>query len=128
MFKQITLTVSLSPPLSLSICPYRPSHLVQPYSCTEMATARKNSLFVSLERKDFKIFNYLSLLKSKFTFIGNSVLSTENDINMRLARAWIAIDKLSIIWKSNFSDKIKHFFPGSGCVSSTIWMHHMDAI
>ena len=33
-----------------------------------------------------------------------------NDINMRLANAWTAIDRLSIIWKSVLSDKIKRNF------------------
>ena len=42
-------------------------------------------------------------------------------------KAWTAIDRLSIIWKSNQSDKIKHIFPNSGRVNSTIWMHNMDA-
>ena len=41
----------------------------------------------------------------------SSVSSTENDINMRLAKAWMAIDRLSIIWKSDLSDEIKlNFF------------------
>ena len=51
-----------------------------------------------------------------------SILSIENDFNVRLAKAWTAIDRLSIIWKSNLSDKIKaQFFPSSDRVSSTIW-------
>ena len=39
---------------------------------------------------------YMKLV-DKFTYIGNSVSSTENDINMRLAKAWTAIDRLSVI-------------------------------
>ena len=35
---------------------------------------------------------------------------TETDINTRLANAWIAIDKLSVIWKSDLTDKIKRSF------------------
>ena len=38
---------------------------------------------------------------------GSSVSSTEKDINIWLAKAWTTIDRLSIIWKSNLSDKIK---------------------
>ena len=45
-------------------------------------------------------------LVDKFTYLGNSVESTEKDIDTRLTKAWTAIDKLSIIWKSDLTDKI----------------------
>ena len=62
------------------------------------------------------------------TYLGSSVSSTEKDINMQLAKAWIAIDRLLIIWKSDWTDKIKRsFFPSSGHVDTGIWMHYMDA-
>ena len=35
----------------------------------------------------------------KFTYLRISVSSTETDINMRLAKAWTAINRLLIIWK-----------------------------
>ena len=60
-------------------------------------------------------------------YLGSSVSSTESDINMRLVKSWTPIDRLSIIWKSDLSDKIKQFLPSNGCVNSTIWMHHRDA-
>ena len=43
-------------------------------------------------------------------YFGSSVSSTESDINMYLAKAWTAIKRLLIIWKSDLSDKIKHNF------------------
>ena len=43
-------------------------------------------------------------------YLGSSISSNENDISMRLAKAWTAINRLSIIWKSNVSDEIKHNF------------------
>ena len=46
----------------------------------------------------------------KFMYLGSSVSSTKNDINECLAKAWTAIDRLSIIWKSDLSDKIKRKF------------------
>ena len=49
-------------------------------------------------------------LIDKFKYIGSSILSTENDINMQLSKAWTAIERLSIIWKSDLSDKIKRNF------------------
>ena len=41
---------------------------------------------------------------NKFTYLVSTISSTENDIDMWLAKAWIAINRLSIIWKSNLSD------------------------
>ena len=38
-------------------------------------------------------------LVDKFPYLGNSVSSTEKDIDTRLTKAWTAIDWLSIIWK-----------------------------
>ena len=49
-------------------------------------------------------------LIDKFTYLGSSVLSTEKDIETRLTKAWTAIDKLSIIWKPNLTDKMKRSF------------------
>ena len=49
-------------------------------------------------------------LVDKFTYLGSSVSSTEKDINTRLTKAWTAIDRLSIIWKSNLTDKMKRSF------------------
>ena len=46
----------------------------------------------------------------KFTYLGSSVSSTEKDIDTRLTKAWTAIDRLSIIWKSNLTDKMKCSF------------------
>ena len=46
----------------------------------------------------------------KFTYLGNSVSSTEKDIDTRLTKAWTAIDKLTIIWKSDLTGKMKCSF------------------
>ena len=47
-------------------------------------------------------------LVDKFTYLGSSVSSTQKDIDTRLTKAWTAINKLSTIWKSNLTDKMKH--------------------
>ena len=47
-------------------------------------------------------------LVDKFTYLGSSVSSIEKDT--RLTKAWIAIDRLSIVWKSNLTDKMKRSF------------------
>ena len=49
-------------------------------------------------------------LVDKFTYLGSSVSSTEKDIDTQQTKAWTAIDKLSIIWKSNLTDKMKRSF------------------
>ena len=46
-------------------------------------------------------------LVDKFTYLVSSVSFIESDVNMRLVKEWIAIDRLSIIWKFNLSDELK---------------------
>ena len=60
-------------------------------------------------------------LVEKFTYQGSSVSSTETDINTRLAKAWTAIDRLSIIWKSDLTDKIKRCFFKAAVVSILLY-------
>ena len=72
-------------------------------------------LHVNADKTEYMCFNQIgdiSTLKSgplklvdKFTYFGSSVSSTENDINTRLAKAWTAVERLSVIWKSNLTDK-----------------------
>ena len=49
-------------------------------------------------------------LVDKLTYLGSSVESTEKDIETRLTKAWTAINRLSIIWKSDLTDKMKRSF------------------
>ena len=42
-------------------------------------------------------------LVDKFTYLGSSVSSTEKDIDTQITKAWTAIDKLSVIWKSDLN-------------------------
>ena len=63
----------------------------------------------------------------KFTYQGSSVSSTEKDMDTRLTKAWTAIDRLSVIWKSDLTDKIKCNFFQAAVVSillygCTTWM------
>ena len=44
---------------------------------------------------------------ANFTYRGRSASSTEIDIDTRLTNTWTAIDKLSVIWKSDLTDKMK---------------------
>ena len=65
----------------------------------------------------FNLRSYISTLKGgplklvdKFTYLGSSVSSTKNNINMCLTKASTAINRVSVIWKLDLTDKIKHSF------------------
>ena len=60
-------------------------------------------------------------LVDKFTYQGSSVSSTEKDIDTRLMKAWTANDSLSIIWKSDLSDKMKRSFFQAAVVSILLY-------
>ena len=60
-------------------------------------------------------------LVDKFTYLGSSVSSIEKDIDTRLTNAWTAIDKLSIIWKSDLTDKMKRSFFEAAVVSILLY-------
>ena len=60
-------------------------------------------------------------LVDKFTYLGSSVSSTEKDINRRLTKAWTAIDRLSNIWKSDLTDKMKRSFFQAAVVSILLY-------
>ena len=87
--------------------------------CLEWA-AGGIGLHVNVDKKECMCFNQrgnISTLNSgplklvdKFTYFGNSISLTENDINMRLAKAWTAINRLSVICKSDLSNYIKCSF------------------
>ena len=60
-------------------------------------------------------------LVDKFTYLGSSVSSTEKDINTLIMKAWTAIDKLSVIWKSDLTDKMKCSFFQAAVVSILLY-------
>ena len=77
-------------------------------------------LHISVDKKEYMCFNQRDNISTrngsslklvdKFTFLGSSVSSTEKDINMQLAKAWIAINRLLVIWESDLTNKIKCSF------------------
>ena len=77
-------------------------------------------------------------LVDKFTYLGRSVSSTEKDINSQLTKGWAAIDRLSIIWRSDLTGKMKRsFFQAAvvtillyGCTTLTLnsWRKSWTAI
>ena len=47
---------------------------------------------------------------SRQVHLVSNISSTEYDVSIRLAKAWTTFDRLSIIWKSDLSNKIKKDF------------------
>ena len=73
------------------------------------------------QRGDISTLNDGALkLLDKFTYLESSVSSAEND-NMRLAKAWTAIDSLSVIWKSDLTDKRNISFFQAAVVSILLY-------
>ena len=105
---------------SLQRCPEQPSG-----SIGLDVNADKTEYMCLNERDDISTQNGSSLkLVDMFTYLGSSVSSTENDTDTLLVKALAAIDRLSVIWKSDLNNKIKcSFFQAA----VAIWIHYMDA-
>ena len=74
------------------------------------------------QRGDISTLNGSSLkLVDRFTKLGSNVSSTETDINTWLAKAWAATDRLSVIWKSDHTDKMKRSFFQAAVVSILLY-------
>ena len=87
-------------------------------------------LLYSLERAAAGIGLHVNAHKTEYMcynktgdiiYLGSSVSSTEKDIDMRLTKAWTAIDWLSIIWKSDLTDKMKRSFFQAAVVSILLY-------
>ena len=91
-----------------------------PESLCHLRSLRRFGLHVNAHKMEYMCLNQTgdistlggSSLKlvDKFTYIGSGVSSTETDIDTRQAKAWTAIDWLSVIWKSDPTDKMKRSF------------------
>ena len=84
-------------------------------------------LYVNGHRTEYKCFTqtgYIPTLNGgalklvdKSTYLGSSVSSTETDIDTWLAKARAVINRLSVIWKSDLTDKMKRSFFKAAVVS-----------
>ena len=84
--------------------------------------AHKTEYMCYNQRGDISTQDGTSLKQvDKFTYLGSSVSSTEKDIDTRLTKAWTAIDRLSIIWKSDLTDKMKRSFFQAAVVSILLY-------
>ena len=89
------------------------------------------SLHVNAHKTEYMCYNqtgdiftldgtFLKLV-DRFTYLGSSVSSTEKDSDTQLKKAWTAIDRLSIIWKSDLTDKMKRSFFQAAVVSILLY-------
>ena len=88
-------------------------------------------LYVNANKTEYMCYNQMGniatldgaslKLVDKFTYLGSSVSSTKKDIDTRLTKAWTAIDRLSIIWKSDLTDKMKRSFFQAAVVSILLY-------
>ena len=89
--------------------------------------AHKTEYMCYNQTDDISTLDRTSLkLVDKFTYLGSSVSSTKKNIDTQLTKAWTAIDRLLIIWKSDLTDKMKRSFFQAAVVSillygCTIW-------
>ena len=84
--------------------------------------AHKTEYMCFNQTGDISTLNGSSLkLVDKFTYLGSRVSSTEKDIDTRLTKAWTAMDKLSVIWKSDLIDKMKRSFCQAAVVSILLY-------
>ena len=88
-------------------------------------------LHVNAHKTEYMSFNQASdistlegtslKLVDKFTYLRSSVSSTKKDIDTQLTKAWATIDRLSIIWKSDLTDKMKCSFFQAAVVSILLY-------
>ena len=64
-------------------------------------------LHVNAHKTEYMCFNQTGNIS---TLDGSSLKLVDKFINIQLTKAWIAIDKLMIIWKSDQTNKMKHSF------------------
>ena len=73
--------------------------------------AHKTEYMCYNQTGDISTLDGISLkLVDKFTNLWSSTSWTKKDIDTRLMKAWTAIDRLSIIWKSDLTNKMKCSF------------------
>ena len=80
---------------SLATSPYRPSLPAGPQGCISY-----------LHRAAVCMFELIALPSLSHV----NISSTETDINTRLIKAWTAINRVLVIWKSDLTDKMKRSF------------------
>ena len=71
---------------------------------------------------DISTLNYSSLkLVDKFTYQESSVSLIDTNIDTRLTKQWTAINRLSVIWKSDQTNKLEFSFFQAAIVSILLY-------
>ena len=106
-------------------------------------TAKEIGFYLNADKTEFICFNQDVSERMKsldgekikqvedFKYLGSYIASTEHDVNIRLGKAWNALNELDKIWKSNLTDNLKrNFFRAAvetvllyGSVSWTLTTH-----
>ena len=106
-------------------------------------TAKEIGFYLNADKTEFICFNQDASERMKsidgekikqvedFKYLGSYIASTQHDVNIRLGKAWNALNELDKIWKSNLTDKLKrNFFRAAvetvllyGSVSWTLTTH-----
>ena len=109
--------VSTRPPTSKSSRPFNNPLVTVPNAPITIGT-----IVTFMFRNFFKFSSKVEVLILLFTFlqiysvvcrdskVDNFTESTEKDIETRFTKAWTAINRLSTIWKSDLTDKMKRSF------------------
>ena len=81
------------------------------------SAASEIGLYINAKKTEFICYNQHGNITSKsgvaiksvdeFNYLGSNIHSTEKDIITRKAKAWKALDGLTVIWKSSLTDKMK---------------------
>ena len=82
--------------------------------------AEKVGLKVNAKKTEYINYNHQGTIKTiknqqlknvdNFEYLGSNIASTEKDVDIRIAKAWSAVNKLTTIWKSNLSENLKRNF------------------
>ena len=77
-------------------------------------------LYVNAKKTEFMSFNLEGSMKTlggdtvkqvlDFIYLGSEVSDTESDVNIRIGKAWAALNKMKTIWESGLSHGLKRKF------------------
>ena len=76
-----------------------------------MSTPKKTEFMTNNMNGEIRTLNRTSLKRvNEFVYLGSNISSTERDVDIRIGKAWAALDKLKVIWKSNLPENLKRNF------------------
>ena len=84
---------------------------------TQYMTFNQNSSnFTTINKKCIKPTN-------DFLYLGSWIYSNEKDVDVRIGKSWVALQKLNTIWNSNLPKKLEiSMFPYYSELCATLWI------